>query len=225
MAPAGLEPTAYGLGNRRSIHLSYGAEPLCGGVYHGARAAPSRTRAPGPRRRPERRSWQKKFIAGGQVVQPVPKPLQEPGGTAILIGPQHKNGKRHFAKVGDSVALSARVLLDRDHAEPEGSVAIAGNERLQHKVRKLQKTPTGRAKLRERVAVEHDSHTSATGRDAALATAASARTSSFSPGSSSMASVAHFMCELVTRPETGAEWRGKLPVVTDAGAELRAPAA
>lgn len=28
MAPAGLEPTAYGLGNRRSIHLSYGASIL-----------------------------------------------------------------------------------------------------------------------------------------------------------------------------------------------------
>jgi len=35
------------------------------------------------------------------------------------------------------------------------TVAIAENERLQHKLRKLQKTPAGRAKLRERVAVEH----------------------------------------------------------------------
>ena len=35
------------------------------------------------------------------------------------------------------------------------TVAIAENERLQQKLRKLQKTPTGRAKLRERVAVEH----------------------------------------------------------------------
>jgi len=35
------------------------------------------------------------------------------------------------------------------------TVAIAENERLQHRLRKLQKTPTGRAKLRERVAVEH----------------------------------------------------------------------
>ncbi len=35
------------------------------------------------------------------------------------------------------------------------TVAIAENERLQHNLRKLQKTPTGRAKLRERVAVEH----------------------------------------------------------------------
>ena len=35
------------------------------------------------------------------------------------------------------------------------TVAIAENERLQHKLRKLQKTRTGRAKLRERVGVEH----------------------------------------------------------------------
>ncbi len=35
------------------------------------------------------------------------------------------------------------------------TVAIAENERLQQKLRKLQKTPSGRAKLRERVAVEH----------------------------------------------------------------------
>jgi hypothetical protein len=35
------------------------------------------------------------------------------------------------------------------------TVTIAENERLQHRLRKLQKTRAGRAKLRERVAVEH----------------------------------------------------------------------
>jgi Transposase DDE domain len=35
------------------------------------------------------------------------------------------------------------------------TVAIAENERLQHRLRKLQKSRTGRAKLRERVGVEH----------------------------------------------------------------------
>ncbi len=35
------------------------------------------------------------------------------------------------------------------------TVAIAENERLQHRLRKLQKTRTGRARLRERVGVEH----------------------------------------------------------------------
>ena len=35
------------------------------------------------------------------------------------------------------------------------TVAIAENERLQHRLRKLQRTRTGRAKLRERVGVEH----------------------------------------------------------------------
>lgn len=37
----------------------------------------------------------------------------------------------------------------------------------------------------------------------------------FSPGSTSMSNVGHFMCELVTSPETWAEWRGKLPVITN----------
>jgi hypothetical protein len=35
------------------------------------------------------------------------------------------------------------------------TVAIAENERLQHRLRKLQKTRSGPTKLRERVAVEH----------------------------------------------------------------------
>lgn len=40
----------------------------------------------------------------------------------------------------------------------------------------------------------------------------------FAPGCTSMANVAHFMCELVTNPETWAAWKGKLPVITNAGA-------
>ncbi len=40
----------------------------------------------------------------------------------------------------------------------------------------------------------------------------------FDPGSTSMASVAHFMCELVTNPEAWATWRGKLPVIVNAAA-------
>lgn len=39
----------------------------------------------------------------------------------------------------------------------------------------------------------------------------------FRPGRTRMANVAHFICELVTKPETWAAWRGKLPVITDAG--------
>jgi len=35
------------------------------------------------------------------------------------------------------------------------SVTIAANERLQHRLRKLQRSPSGRARLRERTAVEH----------------------------------------------------------------------
>jgi nucleoside-diphosphate-sugar epimerase len=38
------------------------------------------------------------------------------------------------------------------------------------------------------------------------------------PGSTTMANVAHFMCELVTNPKTWADWKGKLPVITNAGA-------
>lgn len=38
----------------------------------------------------------------------------------------------------------------------------------------------------------------------------------FSPGSTNMANVAHFMCELVTDAEAWAEWQGKFPVVINA---------
>lgn len=38
----------------------------------------------------------------------------------------------------------------------------------------------------------------------------------FAPGSTNMANVAHFMCELVTNPRTWSDWRGKLPVVVNA---------
>jgi hypothetical protein len=40
----------------------------------------------------------------------------------------------------------------------------------------------------------------------------------FAPGSTSMANVAHFMCELVTNPKTWADWKSKLPVIVDAAA-------
>lgn len=40
----------------------------------------------------------------------------------------------------------------------------------------------------------------------------------FAPGQTSMANVAHFMCELVTSPETWAAWQGKAPVIVDAAA-------
>jgi hypothetical protein len=39
----------------------------------------------------------------------------------------------------------------------------------------------------------------------------------FAPGRTNMANVAHFMCELVTNPKTWADWKGKLPVITNAG--------
>ena len=41
----------------------------------------------------------------------------------------------------------------------------------------------------------------------------------FSPGQTTMANVAHFMCELVTDPTTWARWRSTLPVIVD-GAPL-----
>jgi len=40
----------------------------------------------------------------------------------------------------------------------------------------------------------------------------------FAPGKTSMANVAHFMCELATSPEVWAAWKGKAPVIVDAGA-------
>ena len=41
----------------------------------------------------------------------------------------------------------------------------------------------------------------------------------FAPGSTNMANVAHFMSELVTNPETWADWKGKLPVVVNAASK------
>lgn len=38
----------------------------------------------------------------------------------------------------------------------------------------------------------------------------------FAPGSTNMANVAHFMCELVVNPETWDEWQGQFPVVINA---------
>lgn len=38
----------------------------------------------------------------------------------------------------------------------------------------------------------------------------------FSPGRTNMANVAHFMCDLVTDPNTWATWNGKLPVIVNA---------
>jgi nucleoside-diphosphate-sugar epimerase len=40
----------------------------------------------------------------------------------------------------------------------------------------------------------------------------------FAPGSTNMANVAHFMCELATDPGTWSEWRSKLPVIVNAAA-------
>jgi hypothetical protein len=38
----------------------------------------------------------------------------------------------------------------------------------------------------------------------------------FRPGETTMANVAHFMCELATDPGAWATWRGKLPVIVNA---------
>jgi len=43
----------------------------------------------------------------------------------------------------------------------------------------------------------------------------------FAPGSTNMANVANFMCELVTDPKTWDAWEGKLPVIVNAAAANR----
>jgi hypothetical protein len=43
----------------------------------------------------------------------------------------------------------------------------------------------------------------------------------FKPGSTNMANVAHFMCELATDPDTWDEWSGRLPVVVNSGGNPR----
>jgi len=40
--------------------------------------------------------------------------------------------------------------------------------------------------------------------------------SHFAPGRTTMANVAHFMCELVTDPAAWEEWKGRMPVIVDA---------
>jgi uncharacterized protein YbjT (DUF2867 family) len=40
----------------------------------------------------------------------------------------------------------------------------------------------------------------------------------FAPGATNMANVAHFMCELVTSPQTWTDWKAKLPVIVNAAA-------
>jgi hypothetical protein len=40
----------------------------------------------------------------------------------------------------------------------------------------------------------------------------------FVPGSTNMANVAHFMCELATTPKTWTDWKAKLPVIVNAAA-------
>jgi len=40
----------------------------------------------------------------------------------------------------------------------------------------------------------------------------------FRPGSTNMANVANFMCELVTNPKTWADWKSKMPVIVNAAA-------
>jgi integrase len=60
-----------------------------------------------------------RFVSAGRVDS-VPSYVREPGVTAVLVGPKHKNGKEHITKVGRTVEQSARILLGR---EPEGDVA------------------------------------------------------------------------------------------------------
>ena len=43
----------------------------------------------------------------------------------------------------------------------------------------------------------------------------------FAPASTNMANVAHFMCELATNLKTWDDWKGKLPVIVNAGTSMR----
>jgi hypothetical protein len=44
----------------------------------------------------------------------------------------------------------------------------------------------------------------------------------FAPGATNMANVAHFMTELVTDPETWADWESKMPVIVNAATNAKA---
>ena len=43
----------------------------------------------------------------------------------------------------------------------------------------------------------------------------------FAPASTTMANVAHFMCELATSPKTWDDWKGKAPVIINTGTSMR----
>ena len=51
-----------------------------------------------------------RFVQRGEVIEPVPLSLQEPGVEAILSTP-HKSGRQHYTKVGRDALLAARALL------------------------------------------------------------------------------------------------------------------
>lgn len=108
--------------------------------------------------------------AGGQVVC---KPWVPRNGKAFTKGAFKLNmrdltitcpaGETERIEFGSVVEFDPEAC-DHCHLRPSctgasagtgRTVTIAENERLQHRLRKLQKTVRGRAKLRERVAVEH----------------------------------------------------------------------
>lgn len=51
-----------------------------------------------------------RFVREGEIIEPVPLPLREPGVEAVLSTP-HKSGKTHYTKVGADAARSAKALL------------------------------------------------------------------------------------------------------------------
>jgi integrase len=56
-----------------------------------------------------------RFVRVGEIIDPVPVALREPGVVAVLSVP-HKSGKAHYSKVAERVLRSARAL----HAGPRG---------------------------------------------------------------------------------------------------------
>ncbi len=68
-----------------------------------------------------------RFVTKGEIIEPVPVALREPGVVAILSAP-HKSGRTHYTKVGPDALRSAKALLagERGFSRRHYDAAVRG---------------------------------------------------------------------------------------------------